>query len=409
MILENFKVYDEFLSALEGEDKTILLSLKMMYSIHMENIKAENNIFFLLKQLVRFLVKFVGVSFFKVGLQSSHKVPKCAIIANSRVEEYVADKGSISLVSVEKYFSVNLDSVRVYTSLFRSLYLLFRSPSLKKVYIFALSHRLIDYLMTFHTIDLGEIKVLMMENDRTPVNMAMLHLAKEKGCKTVKYDNWLIDPINHNDVYCEYYYYPSLYHKKIIQGFDSNRELQFIEGGFLYWDKLAMYKPIEKKEQRQVIYFTQVGIPADEHRVYIEDIEEAMCKSNVEYELIIKIHPRENINMYQGFLNKYKVIERHDSLYELIARSAYCFSMFSTISLEAKHIIKNSFFINYKADLFNIVDYDSIQLDVIKNKSELLQVFKGKYMPIAQEKFIEHSNCNYPHSSEKLRKFFCHD
>ncbi len=300
-----------------------------------------------------------------------------------------------------------MKSANVYKRLFENLYLLFRSTELNKVYCLALSHRLVDYLMVYHTVELGDMKVMLMENDRTPVNMALIHLAKERGVKTVKYDNWLIDPVNHNDVYCEYYFYPSVYHRKIIQGFESNSELQFVEGGFVYWDKLGFYKKMTNNQTKKIVYFTQIGISVQEHLSYINDIAQIIDKLGLTYELIIKVHPRENTQSYKELSRRHRVVDGHDDIYALIAEADYCFSIFSTVSLEAKHILNNSFFINYRKEDFEHINYNDLGLDLIGNKNDLYRLFKGEFLPVSQEIFISKGNCSYPYTAEKLRKVFC--
>ena len=406
-ILGNFKIYDKVLSRLDAKEKKVLISLKMMYSIHMENIQADKNLFFLFKQLIRFVLKLITVPFYKVKVSNNAKTSKCAIIKSSKTEEYMASKVGATLISTKKCFSLNMKSADVYKRLFRSVYLLFRSTELNKAYCLALSHRLVDYLMVYHTIDLGEIKVVMMENDRTPVNMALIHLAKERSVKTVKYDNWLIDPVNHNDVYCEYYFYPSLYHKEIIQSFESNRELKFVEGGFAYWDNLDLYEKIKNTHMKKIVYFTQIGISVQEHLSYIDDIAQTINKLGLSYELIVKIHPRENTQSYKELSVRYRVVDRHDDIYALIAEADYCFSIFSTVSLEAKHILNNSFFINYRKEDFGYINYNDLGLDLIGNNDDLLRLFKRDLLPVSQDIFISRGNCSYPYTAEKLRKVFC--
>jgi hypothetical protein len=263
--------------------------------------------------------------------------------------------------------------------------------------------------MSYHTAEIVQIKALLVENDRTPVNLALIHLAREQDIKTVKYDNWLISPVHYNDVYCEYYYYPSLYHKNIIQRFESNDSLQFIEGGFAYWDNLKEYKKSVKMSVKKVIYFTQIDTDISEHIKHIKDISAVMDELNIEYSLIIKTHPRENSKPYKKLFSECEVVDICSDLYALISQADYCFSIFSTVSLEAKHIVKNSFFINYNTENFDRIDYNGLQLDVIKNKEELYNVFTGEFVPISQDEFIQAANCSYPHSTERLRKLFCDD
>jgi len=408
-IIENFKYYDEFLSHLDYKNKKILTSLKMMYAIHMENNNSSKNIIFVIKQMIRFIIKLLTLPFYKITFIEKKEKLKYVILSDTKIEEFIAKEMNISIIPLRKKMTMNLKLLVIYKELFKTIYLLMKDSNLNKRYILALIHRLIDYLIVYHTVTVDDIQVLFLENDRSPSNLALVHRLRESARKTVKYDNWLIDPINHNDVYCEYYYYPSMYHKKIIQSFSSNTELKYVKGGFPYWDNLLKYKNMKKNRVKHIIYFTQFGISVETHKNYLSDIRNCIKELGLKYEIVVKVHPRENSSIYKGLLKDLYVIGTCDDLYALIEGADYCFSIFSTISLEAKHIIENSFFINYDTDKFNIVDYDGLKLDVVIDKKMLNCVLKGEFVAVSQDEFIQYSNCQYPHSIENLKSFFCYD
>ncbi len=411
MILENFKSYDNFLATLKAPERERLTSLKMMYSVHMahnDNVKMHEYI----KQMLRFLLKLASIAFTKRYLSGMRAGPNCAVFENSNIEEYISHQLDIPIVKIEKAVSFNVKMIDVYRDLFNDLYLLFKSRELKKRYIFVLMHRFVDYLMVYHTMEDIRFNTLFIENDRSPEHLGLIHFLREKNIQTVKYDNWLIDPIHHNDVYCDYYFYPSVYHKKIIQSFTSNDDLKLVEGGFLSWDALAKYKSLDSEKEKKIIYFTQFGVPLSEHRQYISDILNTLDELEISYVIRVKIHPKESKEVYKELLNEFNkivIIDACDDIFSLIAESDYCFSIFSTISLEAKHIINNSFFINYNAGEFRIVNYEELHIDLIESKEKLLDLFKGPFLPSSQEKFIKNMNCKYPNSMETLKESFCND
>ena len=404
-IIENFKVYDDFLSHLNPKYRNTLLSLKMMYSIHMEHNELKNT--FMVKQSLRFILKLMMIPFVKIdinGLKNSH-----TILAEGRIEEDLSKKLDISLIDMKRSVTLNRDSIQIYKKIYQIILIINKDKTLKKRYIFALLHRLIDYLLVYHTLEIKNIEVLLIENDRLSANLALIHRLREESIKTVKYDNWLIDPINHNDIYCEYYFYPSLYHKNIISNFHTNKNLKYIEGGFLDWDKFDEYT---HQPRRKIIYFTQFGIDVSIHFEYIEDIVNILETQKVDYELIVKTHPRENIE-------KYKVIEEIgeniilidscEDIYSLISQANFCFSIFSTISLEAKHIITNSYFINYRVVEFDIVDYRKLNLDVVTNKKMLTDVLSLNYTATDKEEFIKNNNCTFPNTLNKMKELIAYD
>ena len=404
-IIENFKVYDVFLSPLKPKDRNVLLSLKMMYAIHMENNELKNT--FVVKQLLRFMLKLIMIPFVKIninGVKSNH-----TILAEGRIEKNLSQMLDISLINMKKTVTLNLDFIQVYKKLYQVVVIVNKDKTLKKRYIFSLLHRLIDYLLVYYTVDIKGIKVLLVENDRLPSNLALIHKVKEKNIKTVKYDNWLIDPINHNDIYCEYYFYPSLYHRDIIENLSSNKNLKYIEGGFLDWDRLNNYILNPKKK---IIYFTQFGIDISIHFEYIKDIINILKIQKLDYGLIVKTHPRENIQSYKAILeidDKIELIDSCEDIYSLICTANFCFSIFSTICLEAKHIINDSYFINYRVNNFDIIDYNKLDLDVITNKKMLEDVLLSTYKAIDKEKFIEKNNCTFPNTKNVMRELIADD
>lgn len=411
-IIKNFKEYDKFLSTLNARDKEISLSLKMMYSIHMENNNLSNHLLDTAKQISRFFLKFFSIPFLKVVLKVDMAKDGTGIMENTKIEEFVSEKSNISLLSLKYKLNFNLKLFFIYKELFKVLYLLFKTKNLNKKYLCLLSHRLIDYLIVYHTIEVNGIKAIFIENDRNPKNLGLIHKSKKKSLKTIKYDNWLIDPINHNDVYCEYYFYPSIYHKNIVKKFENNSEVKYIKGGFLAWDKLIKYQESTQKDYKQVIYFTQFGIEKLKHIQYVNDIAEALEQLGDRYIIHIKVHPREDIYEYEKLYSSkkhVKVLFGTEDIYELISKSNFCFSIFSTISIEAKHLIENSFFINYDYQEFQILDYDKLKLDVVKTKEDLRDIFSGRYQVISSSEFIKDNNCSYPYTLKKFQEIIFHD
>lgn len=402
-IIINFQVFNNFLSKLSVKNHKIASSIKMMYSVHMEIQKEKIKFLFLMKQLTRFLIKFFLIPFYQVELIGNDKKSDSVILKNTTIEEFISNKTSIPIVFFKKSITFNLQFITIYTNVLKIIYFLLIDKSLNKKYILSLIHRLIDYEMTFHTLEIPAFKMILLEDDRSPSNLALIHFLRKNNVTTIKYDNWLIDPINHNEVNCEYYYYPSLYHKKIIEQFECNHELKYIKGGFLFWDRLSNYKYEVKEDEFSIIYFTQFSIEVDVHKQYIRDIIETMHKNQIKGKVIIKVHPREKSSKYQELLNFFDNIEIVDKTYDnyiLISKANICFSIFSTVSIEAKHITNNSYFINYETT--NLVDYNELGLDVITDKDMLNDIFSNKYIPIAQDDFIKNNNCQFPNSIKIL-------
>jgi hypothetical protein len=404
-ILKNFQVYDNFLSTIKSNNKHILNSLKMMYSIHMQN--KELTIFFITKQVTRFFLKLIIIPFFKINLCG--KTSNGIILSGSCIEEELSQKLDISLVSLNRELTFNLKAIQIYKSLYQTLRLLKDDEILNKVHMLPLLHRLIDYLLVYHTVDIEDIKFILVENDRLPSHLALIYRMKEKNKKTIKYDNWLIDPVNHNDVYCDIYFYPSLYHKKIIEDCRHNRTLKYVKGGFLSWDRLKQYT---HKPEKKIIYFTQFGIEVSTHLKYIHDIINIVKIKTLEYQIFVKIHPKECLDTYKPITEIDKNIELIsvcDDVYSLISEADFCFSIFSTVTLESKHIMNNSYFINYDEPKFHLIDYAKLNVDVVKNKEMLEDILLLKHLSIKTKDFIQHNNCTYPDTIENMKELIKYD
>jgi len=409
-IARNFQTYDIFLSSLTARDKEIALSLKMMYAIHMENNK-ERGLGFGLKQIARFVFKLLTIPFVRNVLKSNEPSHPHIILANSATEQLISEKLPVSQVRIGIQPRPNPKTRHIYKELFHLIRIYQKTDGLNKRYIVLLLHRIIDYLLVYHTIALNETEVICIENDRDPKNLALIHQAKIHGVRTIKYDNWLIDPVHHNDIYCDTYFYPSIYHKNIIEQFDTNAALRYLEGGFVSWDVLDAYAHHPDMDRDRVVYFTQFGIDLSQHRGYIEDILRVLDRREQPYEFIIKVHPREDSTVYQAIVQQYpfvRVVKQCDDVYALISSATYCFSVFSTISLEAKHIMKHSYFINYDYHDFTLVDYDKIGLDLVKSREKIEDIFSGTVIPVDKTIFIQQNNCSYPHTLMKLEEILNH-
>ncbi len=407
-IVKRFNQFQSFLSSLDEEDRKCLISLKMMYSVHLSSYTKKRKEIVLLLSLFRMFIKLISIPFLKFTLLIYGNKSFCAILKHTSIEEYISKTNNISLCEIKKRTCINKKTFIIYKNFALCFHKLLKSD-LSKIDILILAHRLIDYISVYSTLEIKKTNTIFIENDRSPINLALINRCKETNIQTVKYDNWLIDPINHNDVYCEYYYYPSIYHKQIIQKLNTNHDLKYLEGGFMYWDKIATYSLKKLDNIISIVYFTQFGIALDEHARYIKDISEIMSTLGLPFQLKIKVHPKENQELYKKHFINHAIVEEYINLYELIASSNFCFSIFSTVSLEAKHLIQNSYFINYNYSSFNLLDYNALKLDLIKNKEMLFDVLTHKYTPISQELFIKQNNLMYPQSTKKIIENFCHE
>lgn len=397
-ILNTFEEYDHFLfSQKNNTHYGAFQSLKMMYSLHI-NIAIQKSHFFVAKQLLRLIFKLLllPIKTMKlIGLSRS-----CSILQTvPHLDIQLSRDHNVGLMELQSIFGLNTHTLTILKEWLFTSKIILQSPYLHISHTLALLHRLLDYFITYHTVEFTSIKMLLMENDRFPTSKALIDKARIVGIHTVKFDYWLLDPIHHNDIYCDTYFCPNDYHKTIASNIPANKHINIIKGGFPNWDHLNNL-PIEKAIDPFIVYFTQPTVPFNDHKRHINDLR----KHAPNYKIIIKVHPRENTSLYTPFvMTNIDVIGQEIDSYTLLAQGSMFFSVFSTISLEAKHISPYSFFIHYTdSDYKSPIDYIQMGLDVITDTSMLKALFNNELFPVSKESFIASSNPSYPHSTNKL-------
>lgn len=397
-IQQGFRAYDRFLSHYRTSGHyEALRSLKMMYALHMRVVERKKALF-PVKQLLRLAGKVLVLPFTKmrlVGRNTDCVVLEC--YATMEQDCFPADPPGI--VALRRFWALNPEWMGILIRFFKAAVLLLGTDRLKRGRVVALLHRLLDYYHVHRTLEFQGIKTVFMENDRFPTHKALIDKARLAGVKTVKFDYWLIDAINHNDVYCDCYFYPNRYHRDIIETFSQVEELTYISGGFPNFDRLAQLRR-SVDENAPVVYFTQPDIPFDEQARYIRDI----ARFAKDRGLIVKVHPRDDTRRYEDLRSERIVLGAAGSdSYRLLESGAMFFSVFSTISLEAKHLSPYAFFINYDKDGHRYpVDYERLGLDLIDSEAALEALFQGRLEVSSSESFIARFNPAYPHTVEMM-------
>ncbi|MDH1977191.1 hypothetical protein [Aliarcobacter butzleri] len=407
-ILNNYNIFDSFLANISHTNNFLynsFLSIRLVYSASYgkEDISRKETVIDFLK-VVYFLLKIcITKSFLEI------KDRDILIIGSNRVDNEISNILKIpntSVVFSKKIFSFTKKDIDIYITFYRCLKLYKKYKILDFKILLKSLPSLIDFLIVNRDIELSNLKVLVMEGDAVPVNMALIFKAKENNIKTIKIDNFLIDPINHNRVFCDYYFYPSYYHLKIMKSFPSNDSVKYIEGGIVHWDNLVKYKKELNNNKREITFFSQHSEISKREINYIEEIISLMQENDY---LNIKIHPLDKSNRFDIYLNNPKIKLYKDTIdnYQLISKSEICLSICSTLSLESKHICEKTYFINYFIEEFQgYIDYDIFNnfIYTIRSHSDLKEVLlnKNKIFPITE--FIKNFNISFPNSSEKLKE-----
>lgn len=272
----------------------------------------------------------------------------------------------------------------------------------------------IDAVLLYEQIDLSGIDIIITEDDLSYSNAIVLQKAIEQGIKTVKIEHVLIDATHHDNVLCEYYFYPSTFHKNIREKCAINKHLKYIKGGYLNQDVIAEYKYAPQPSPRIILFITQHGtLYGDKDEIYyIDEILDLI--PDEDYVIYIKLHPSAEATGQIGKYSKYKNNSKCRILggpgkdnYELISGAYFCVSISSALLLEAKLICNRSFFINETDegwDPFNLGDLCG-SIDVIRSKQALKLVLSDCYEFKSEEIFLENYNMTYPETKNKFVEF----
>ncbi len=408
-VLLNFNLFDKFLSKYQSSDcYNIFLSIRTDYCV---STYFKYKRVFLLKRLFKdilylfsmpFLISYFPKKELKIilGVSTKHNHALSDLLRIPCL--YPKLKIKFSPKAFKWFF--------LYVKIIKYGYLFLKAKEFKKNNTSYFIHVLIKAVIYYYKTDFSGIDTLITEDDTGCSSASIVLKAKLLNLKTIKIEKFLIDPINHNNVACEYYFCPNNFYKKIREGSPLNNRLNYLSGGFLNWDKLAEHQHQPLSNPKLITFFTQHSdhLKSKNEVFYIDEILSVIPSG---FKLVIKIHPFEKIDKYEKYkMNPSCKIIMFGEIdnYVLISQSTFCFSIFSVLSFEAKHIMDHSFFINYEPDHPNhTLDYNEFNqfFDLIKNKEELARVLNGIMKPTTKELFILHFNPYFPFTKNKFLDF----
>lgn len=409
IILNNYRKFDEFLTTIPSESFSYkaLLSIRLNYSAVYGNAEKLSIIEFI-KNIIKLLRTLIKPLITKASLSKNANV---VVIGSDPLDVKTAELLSAVNAKIKfrkKLFFITAHDLRVLSIFMKCCFFAIKSSTLNRSIFLKSSEGLMDFLIVYRDIDLKDIEILIMESDSIPENTALVFKAKEQGIPTIKIDHFLIDPINHNQIFCQYYFYPSTLHLEIMKKFKDNKSLIYIEGGIIHWDCLDKYKHKKRLGKREITFFAQHGEIFDkkDEIFYIDEILSLMNNDDM---LKIKLHPRDKSNKYNHYSDNPRVtiIKKCDDNYALIAESDICISICSTMTMEAKHICRDSYFINYEFETFDVfVDYKNFDgtIETIKNRSALKNLLENNKKTFGIKSFIKKFNFSYPQSANTLIK-----
>jgi len=407
IILDNYRKFDAFLAMIPSESLSYkaLLSIRLSYAaIHGK--KQKQSAIDTIKQILKLFISLKSIFMTRASLSQKSNI---LLIGSHPLDTQVAELLAIpnaQVIFLKKIFSITRQDIYLLYTLALCCFYVIRYKTLHLPIFLKSSQGLIDFLITYRDLDLSQINALVMESDSLPKDVALILRAKEMHLPTIKIDHFLIDPINHNRIFCDYYFYPSILHREIMESFTVNASIHYIKGGIIHWDSLSRYSKKKKNESKEITFFGQHGdtLGQKDEIFYIEEILSLMDETD---HLNIKTHPHDKSNKFDLYIGNplIALLKSTEDNYSLIAKSDVCFSIGSTMTMEAKHICKNSYFINYDAEAFEgYINYNTFNnaIETISNR-ETLKKSLHEDSTFEISNFIERFNLSYPDSTTKLR------
>lgn len=286
--------------------------------------------------------------------------------------------------------------------------LLLSDRNLNRQAVFNSLPDLLEYTLVYNRIQLGKVRAIILQRDRYGGEVAIARRARSLGIPTIKADYYSpLDAFCQNTIEAEYFFYPNDNNRSIYERYPQNRHVKYVQGGLPKWDLIAGHKHKPQTDPKIVLFMGQYDMEAFtgvDERFYIDLIAKNLP---ADFQLWIKPHPSEQFERYTKYREIGARVWAHGEIdnYELIAQSTVCFSVYSAMLYEAKHICERSFVINFFPELAPQVEYEFLSqyVDRIGNESQLQDALNDRIKPIPTPLFISRFNRTFPNSSIELK------
>jgi len=406
-VKRNLRVVDSILDSLQSDKLHYhtLFALRTYYSVTAEKILLKKVKFFYIEAAVKYLFYFISYPFTTLHLKG---IESKSILGEWHFDEYLSLKTGISQIKPQIIFSFRNFWKRMgeYPFIFRMTFFLLKQLDRRKAFL-SLS-QIFRFLQGYH-VNLKDCKIIIAENDIYPRNYGVLLHARERKITRIKIEYAIIDSVLHQNCFCDLYFYPTTVHRRIREQCSYNKNLKYIEGGYLNKFRTSNIQHNPLPSRTVITYFTEHGNFLKRNDLfYIDEILRILPENGT---INVKIHPYDRYERYEKYINipqvnLLKSTDIDNAL--LISQSTICLSIFSTMSLEAKYICNNSYFINYDMNSspfsFDYSIFNSF-FDTIDTPHKLKEVINGKYIPATIELFHKNVNMTYPNTFEIFKNF----
>jgi hypothetical protein len=410
-ITSNFTEYDRLLArVISRRVRTCLFAIRSSCCVYAEIWRAQRSKRNLWSWLVLVVNPWLKVLLFPFLQVEQGAARGDVLLATGPVDLEIAGSVGCEALSLRIRYGVgkrgfaNLRFVGV--ALRTILRLLLWNPAVPILNVWYGMPELFKYLAVYQQFRSEGIRTLTTENDIDPAYVAVVQCVKEAGIPTIKLEYYFIDRTHHNNVFCDYYFCPGTFNRRIREEYPGNRGLKYMEGGIIPWDRLGQLRWMVGRAKPYILYFGHPEEAVADLR-YVRELSHCMPAA---YSIVVKPHPRarrESVRCLAGVAGVTILPGGGIDIYDLIARCAFCFAIMSVVIIEAKHICDNAFFINYESgDASNVLDYAEIgrYIDVITSREQLTQVLAGKGQPKGKREFLHYFNMAFPTSAGRFRR-----
>jgi hypothetical protein len=411
LILDSWKSVDGFLAGCPKSDREYLFFIRNLY---VANIELETKSKWIEMPLFFLHICYSVFNLFFRDPQLSERHRIVLLDINHSQDKMLSDLSGIPLAivcwKIRQNFSLDIEW-EILKKWSKYCILLIYKSNLRFMPMFKSLGFFLNGLIIYSKINLEGIEKVITQRDRYPEEIGLLKKAKENNIKTAKFDNYLsLGSVNHNTIYCDYYLYPNKINADHFRKYWQNTNVKFIEVGFPFWDDIAHYTWMPKKDVKIITFFSQygydLGIFGEKGPLfYIQEILNVIDDSFVLY---IKKHPLEKDSSFQKLSSpQAKVLkpgEYENS--ELFSFSTFVLSLASQALIESKHINPQSAYLNYFPEDCLDWDYDLLggKIDILRTRKDLEFFLYKKIDFVSCEEFISSFNPCFPKSMDKLSK-----
>lgn len=330
-------------------------------------------------------------------------------------DKWLAQKLEIPLLKIEKRIDLSVNiiiRIKTLKDCKRVFGLMMKHAVFSSDHITYIMGSIVRGAHVYTSIKFYDISLIVTQRDCYPIEMALITKANEYKIPTIKIDYFpIVGPYYSHKISCKFYYCPNDISKHFIKKHVHYTDITIIENrGFPYWDMLNEYIIEKSKQVISVTFFTQYGAETGifgnlSPAYYIEEL--IACLDDT-YQLNIKVHPLENVLKYKKYESERVRVFAHGEVnnWALVASSSICLAVSSFALLQAKHICKSSYFLNYNSYAIKDFEFNLLRdtICMITSREKLQIALAKDRNQDSNKEYLELFNPTFPNACVELKK-----